>query len=54
MDCLICGASARKLGTNFHGDIYDCVACGSFVVSADVLKENLSEELCQLRKPACG
>jgi len=42
MDCLICGASARKLGTNFHGDIYDCVECGSFVVSADVLKERKS------------
>jgi uncharacterized Zn finger protein len=39
MNCSICGASARVLETNFHGAIVDCVECGSYVVSADVLKK---------------
>lgn len=39
MNCSICGASARVLETNFHGAIVDCVECGSYVVSAEVLKK---------------
>lgn len=39
MSCSICGASARVLETNFHGVIVDCVECGSYVVSADVLNK---------------
>jgi len=36
MNCSICEASARVLETNFHGAIVDC---GSYVVSAEVLKK---------------
>lgn len=39
MNCSICGAPARVLETNFHGAIVDCVECGSYVVSAEVLKK---------------
>ena len=39
MNCSICEASARVLETNFHGAIVDCVECGSYVVSAEVLKK---------------
>lgn len=39
MNCSICGASARVLETNFHGAIVDCVECGSYVISAEVLKK---------------
>lgn len=55
MNCSICEASARVLKTNVHGETFDGVKCGSYAVSADVLKmRELSGKVLASRRDGHG